>query len=98
MVVIPEPLKSTLGFRVPFVNCTLLESELLGELAEGHPFACGWYQRADGRFVYHLRSRNGFDCSEVAKLYGGGGHVGAAGFTLDKLLPIWKPEHDQGAG
>ena len=29
-----------------------------------------------------------FDCSKFAEKFGGGGHKGAAGFSLDKL-PLW---------
>jgi len=35
-----------------------------------------------GRYQYNLRSRGDFDVSEVAKQFGGGGHAGAAGFTV----------------
>jgi oligoribonuclease NrnB/cAMP/cGMP phosphodiesterase (DHH superfamily) len=78
------------GTVVPFINTTSLTSEILGKLAERAAFACGWFQRADGKFVYSLRSRGDFDVSDVAKSFGGGGHKGAAGFTLDYLLPMEK--------
>jgi nanoRNase/pAp phosphatase (c-di-AMP/oligoRNAs hydrolase) len=52
-----------------------------------------WWQRADGKFQYSLRSRNhlkegddSFDVSELAKLMGGGGHKNAAGFESDHML------------
>jgi phosphoesterase RecJ-like protein len=32
---------------------------------------------------FGLRSRNGFDVSEVAKKFGGGGHAAAAGFVIN---------------
>lgn len=76
------------GHLVPFVNCTLFQSELIGQLASGHSFACGWFQRSDGKFVYSLRSRDDFDVSTIAKQYGGGGHPGAAGFMLDHLIRV----------
>jgi len=48
-------------------------------------FACFWY--AHGKWVYSLYNDNGLvDCSIIAKLHGGGGHKGAAGFTSDKVL------------
>lgn len=69
------------SYNVPIVNAPQLEiSELLDALAQGERFAVGWWQRADGVYQYSLRSRNGFDVSALAKLYGGGGHVNAAGF------------------
>ena len=77
------------GHRVPIVNTPYLNmSEVVGNLAEKAPFAVGWYQRADGRFSYSLRSRNeGVDVSEIAKKYGGGGHRNASGFVLEEMLP-----------
>lgn len=69
------------------VNTTAHISELVGALAEGEPFAMGWFQRADGVFVYSLRSREGgADVSALAAEYGGGGHRHAAGFTSKHLL------------
>lgn len=77
------------GFIVPFINTTSLTSEIVGKLAENATFACGWFQRSDGKFVYSLRSRNGqCDVSAIAKTYGGGGHPAAAGFTLDTLIEV----------
>ncbi len=56
-------------------------------LCQGHPFAVGWSQRADGLFTYSLRSaEGGLDVSVIAKRHGGGGHPHAAGFTSAKLL------------
>lgn len=77
------------GYRVPIVNCPqAIASELLGELACGHPFAAGytdvglqrnWSLRADAA---------GLDVAAVAEGFGGGGHARAAGFKteLPKLL------------
>ena len=40
-----------------------------------------------GSFKYNLYStKDNVDCSEIAKLFGGGGHKGAAGFHSDMLL------------
>lgn len=69
------------GYRVLAVNCTHLTSEIAGKLAEGRPFGAAWFQRADGKRVWSLRSREGgIDVSEVARKRGGGGHRNAAGF------------------
>lgn len=71
------------GYKdIPVLNCTYAISETIGALSEGHPFAVGWFQRANGQYVYSLRSRSDFDVSEVAKKFGGGGHKNAAGFTV----------------
>lgn len=67
---------------VPVVNAPYVGiSELVSALAEGVPFAVGWFQREDGLYQYSLRSRGDFDVTEIAKRFGGGGHRQAAGFT-----------------
>lgn len=79
------------GYQVPVVNAPYVgTSELVGHLASGkdEPFAVGWFQRYDGMFQYNLRSRGEVDVSEVAKRFGGGGHVKAAGFVSAK--PPWE--------
>lgn len=70
------------GYIVPVVNATCLISETAGELAKGQPFAACWFEKADGKRVYSLRSEEGgVDVAEIARQYGGGGHKHAAGFT-----------------
>lgn len=71
------------GFKVPVVNCPPeLSSELLGELAEQHPFAAGYHDK-DNRRAWSLRSRgdSGADVAKIAAQFGGGGHRNAAGFA-----------------
>lgn len=71
------------GHEVPIVNATILFSEVATRLLKLHPnapFAAYYMDRADGVRQWGMRSRSEFDCSEVAKRYGGGGHPGAAGF------------------
>ena len=70
------------GHAVPVVNCSADTSEVVGALASRADFAVGWYQRADGRYAYSLRSRgeHGADVSAIALRRGGGGHPHAAGF------------------
>lgn len=76
--------------RVLAVNSPLLASELGEYLAKDRPFSVVWYDNGHGVNVYSLRSRaGGVDCSEIAKKFGGGGHVAAAGFsapTTEKVL------------
>lgn len=75
------------GVDVPVVNAPpQFASEVAGELAEGEPFAACYWNHPRGT-TYSLRSRKGgMDVSEIAKLYGGGGHRAAAGFTVDAPL------------
>lgn len=80
----PAQMVEICGYTVPCVNCTHLISELGNELAKGQPFAALYFDTADKR-VFSLRSADdGVDVSEVAKLYGGGGHARAAGFSVEK--------------
>ncbi len=77
--------------EVPIVNAPPHAiSDLLGALAEGHPFAVGWFQRGDGMYQYSLRSRGegGEDVSAIAKAFGGGGHRNAAGFTTKERVDV----------
>jgi len=75
------------GYDVPIVNTCLLFSEVPEELLKRYPeakFAAYKYER-NNVIQYGLRSRTDFDVSEVAKLYGGGGHKQAAGFELKNI-------------
>lgn len=82
------------GYKVYIVNCPHKNcSELVGELAKRAPsgLALGWSQRADGTFVFSVRSRGGFAdgrARTVAESYGGGGHPNAAGFKTD-TIPVF---------
>lgn len=68
----------------PVVNATCHVSEvgeyLLGKFPDA-PFVGVYLDKADGSRMWSLRSRKDFDCSVVAKAFGGGGHKQAAGFT-----------------
>lgn len=86
------------GFEVPIVNCPrAITSELLGELAEGHPFAAGYQDKGEKR-SWSLRSSRsgGEDVAKVAALFGGGGHKNAAGFatTLPATLLTLEPQEE----
>lgn len=61
-----------------------LGSDCAGQLAEISPDGLGAYVIVHGDHVQvGLRSRNGGpNCRELAELYGGGGHPGAAGYRL----------------
>lgn len=71
------------GQKVPAANASVFFSEVGEELCLRNPavpFAAYWFDRADGSRQWGLRSKHGFDVSEVAKTYGGGGHQAASGF------------------
>lgn len=72
------------GYVVPTVNATVFFSEVGERMCQqdsAAPFSAYWFVREDGKTQWGLRSRSDFDCSAVAKAFGGGGHKGAAGFT-----------------
>lgn len=71
------------GYPIRITNApSFAASEVAGELAAQATFGATFYELADGRWSYSLRSRGDFDVSEIAKKFGGGGHKGAAGFTV----------------
>ena len=83
------------GYQVPVVNCPrAIVSELVGELAEGQPFAAGYSDKGLRR-SWSLRSaRDGEDVAKIAQQFGGGGHKNAAGFVtwLPKESLIIEPD------
>lgn len=73
------------GHDVPVASLPYTLTSDAGHLmAQGEPFAACYWDTADGR-VFSLRSTDGgLDVSEVAKQYGGGGHVMASGFKVPR--------------
>ncbi len=74
------------GSTIPLINCTNYDivSELCHKMLEeypDYPVVASWL-RGKSSISYSLRSQPDFDCSEIAKLYGGGGHKNSAGFKL----------------
>jgi oligoribonuclease NrnB/cAMP/cGMP phosphodiesterase (DHH superfamily) len=72
------------GHNVPVANLPYtLTSDAGHQLASnGEPFACCYWDTAQGR-VFSLRSTDdGLDVSAIAKQYGGGGHRNASGFRV----------------
>lgn len=69
--------------RLPVVNAAWDFSELGEYLCERFPEAPAggyYFDRTDKR-QWGFRSRAGFDVSALCRVYGGGGHAAAAGFT-----------------
>ncbi len=72
------------GYQIPYTNATVYFSEVANRLRELHPkapFAAYYFDRTDTQRQWGLRSGENFDCSKVAKQFGGGGHPTAAGFV-----------------
>lgn len=79
--------KGTWTVNLPYMNCSDHLSRLMAE--KDADFVMGYFCRNDGRWQFSLRSRNGFDCSAVAKAYGGGGHKEASGFDVASLETVF---------
>lgn len=74
------------GFTVPIANIPYqFATQAGGILCQGHPFSITYEdQHPTGRRKYDLRAVKGsaVHCGDIAKVYGGGGHQGAAGFYM----------------
>lgn len=71
------------SYYVPVVNASVQFSAVGNALCKKFPeaaFAGYYFDRADGVRQWGLRSIGDFDVSEIAKIYGGGGHRNASGF------------------
>lgn len=69
--------------NVPYIMC----SETAHALIRDRSFGMTYYKSKTGKWDLSFRS-NGFDVSEIAKKFGGGGHNNAAGAQVE-VLP-WK--------
>ena len=72
------------GYMTPIVNAPyVFASDVGAELLKRYPdapFTGYYFDRNDSVRQWGLRSRKGFDCSRIAKQYGGGGHAQACGY------------------
>lgn len=75
------------GKNVPMVNTSIAWSEVGAALLEKYAPDCPMvasFTVFNDQVMWSLRSIPEFDCSEVAKKFGGGGHKNAAGFKAVK--------------
>ena len=71
------------GYDVPVLNASSAYVSDAGHiLSIGEPFAACYWDHPDGRSFSLRSSEDGIDVAEIAKIYGGGGHEKAAGFTV----------------
>lgn len=74
--------------NVPVCCTPLHQTEVTDRLLKMYPdarMAACFFVRKDRKVQVRLTSRSDFDCSEVAKMFGGGGHKQAAGFCLTDM-------------
>lgn len=70
-------------YSAAVVNMLPMHCSEVGEILSGSAdVSITWFDRADGRISFSLRSRGDIDVSRIAKEYGGGGHLNAAGFEM----------------
>lgn len=76
-------------YNVPVASMPYTLTSDAGHLmAKGYPFAACYWDTTEGR-IFSLRStEEGIDVSEVAKEFGGGGHMRAAGFKVPRDHPL----------
>ena len=71
------------GFYVPIINCPYMwGSDTCHILAKNVPFAMYYWDNETFRHFGLRSDKDGVDVSLIAKRFGGGGHIHAAGFTL----------------
>lgn len=73
-------------YHIPMVNTSIAWSEVGAKLLEKYPEAnfVASFTEFETETMWSLRSRQDFDCSLIAKEFGGGGHKNASGFKIKK--------------
>jgi uncharacterized protein len=72
--------------NIPFPLASQVANMALSKNPDS-PFAVAWVQTANGGVQLSFRSRPDFDCTPVAKAFGGGGHKQASGANC--ALTMW---------
>ena len=88
--------KKICGYDVPVVNASLNFSEVGAWLLKLYPeakFSVYYFDKSDGYRQWGLRSKPDFDCSVIAKKFGGGGHPQSSGFTTEISKNIYDHEY-----
>jgi hypothetical protein len=78
------------------VNSSILQSEVGDTLNRTADYGLVWYMQDRGMVRCSIRSRGTYDVSAIARHYGGGGHLNAAGFevTLEMLNTFLKETYE----
>lgn len=73
------------GVVLPAVNAVLPldeKSQLIKKMYKIYPPVAMSYRYDEGEWKCSLRSNGSFDCTQLAKQFGGSGHPGASGFAI----------------
>ena len=72
------------GYKCAVIN-RKTNSWIFGEKYKEYPLVMVWVFNGE-KYLFSIFSSNPkVNCAAIAESYGGGGHVGAAGFTLDNM-------------
>ncbi len=74
---------ANLPYTMASDGCKYIAEKYTNEYQEQIGFT--YYKNKDGKYVFSIRANDNTDVSEIAKIYGGGGHKAAAGFVVDVL-------------
>ena len=73
------------GYKCFAMNLAMISSEHFKSINQDNYDAFIGFSYNGHTWIYSLRSTK-IDCSQIAVKYGGGGHKGAAGFSVDKFI------------
>lgn len=79
------------GYKCLAVNSRYESSMIFDSVRNQYP-VCVMFEFTGRCWKYSLYTNGRLDASQIASIYGGGGHAGAAGFTTDTLLPCFTKE------
>lgn len=82
-----SPLFKGLAANAPYAYASTVGNKLAEKCGT---YGLVWYLAKDGKIRCSLRSRGDYDVTGLAKVYGGGGHKNAAGFSLPSLKELAK--------
>jgi len=74
-----------LGHKCIVCNCAFTGSLVFNSLTEKYNFMVVYYHEGDIYNVSLYSTDPSIDCGSIAKTFGGGGHIGAAGFRCKEL-------------
>lgn len=83
----PEAYTDLWVANVPFFLCSEVGNALAkkNQADFGVPLGITYYMGPNGKWPLSFRSLGGYDCSEIAKRFGGGGHKNASGANVETL-------------
>ena len=74
------------GIKVKCINSPLFQSYMLSKMYNGEKFMAAYYFDGE-KYIFSLRSSkdSNLNVSDIAKIYDGGGHKNASGFSIKRM-------------